>query len=62
MKKDLVEVTRCKNCMYYISAEDMKNDEMYKDYENILRHDGLCTATDKWTDDMCFCSESKEDV
>ena len=58
--KDLVAVTRCKNCQHYISAENMKNDEMYKKYENALGHDGLCMATDKWTDKMNFCSDGKK--
>lgn len=60
-KKDLVEVTRCKNCKYYISAEDMKNDEMYKNYKNNLGHDGICTCTDKWIDKNNFCSDGKEE-
>ena len=60
-KKDLVEATRCKNCEYYISAEDMKNDEMYKDYKNDLGHDGICICTDKWTDKDNFCSDGKEE-
>ena len=59
-KKDLVEVTRCINCSYYISADDMKNDEMYKGYENILGCDGICTSTDKWTYETDFCSSGKE--
>ena len=59
-KKDLVEVTRCKNCSYYISADDMKNDEMYKGYENLLGCDGICTSTDKWTYETDFCSSGKE--
>ena len=59
-KKDLVEVTRCINCSYYISADDMKNDEMYKDYENLLGCDGICTSTDKWTYETDFCSSGKE--
>ena len=59
-KKDLVEVTRCKNCSYYISADDMKNDEMYKGYKNLLGCDGICTSTDKWTDETDFCSSGKE--
>ena len=58
--KDLVEVTRCINCSYYISADDMKNDEMYKGYENILGCDGICTSTDKWTYETDFCSSGKE--
>lgn len=59
-KKDLVEVTRCINCSYYISADDMKNDEMYKGYENLLGCDGICTSTDKWTYETDFCSSGKE--
>lgn len=58
--KDLVEVTRCKDCKYYVSEEDMKNNEMYKDYNNILGYDGLCMSTDKWTDQNDFCSSGKE--
>lgn len=62
-KKDLVEVCRCKNCKYYISAEDMKNDEVYKKYENMLKHDGLCMNTDAfiYENDFCSCGE-KEDT
>ena len=58
-KKDLVVIPCCKNCRYYISAENMKNDEMYKDYKNILGHDGLCMSTDKWTDEIDFCIDCK---
>ena len=54
-KKDLVEVCRCKNCKYYISAEDMKNDEMYKDYKNTWNHDGLCRYSNTWTDENDVC-------
>lgn len=54
--KDTVEVVRCKNCMYYISAEDMKNEPMYKSYKNILGADGLCMSSDKYTDEKDFCS------
>ena len=59
-KKDFVEVTRCKDCKYYISEEDMKNNEMYKDYNNVLGHDGLCMCTDKCTDENDFCSDGKK--
>lgn len=59
--KDLVEVIRCKNCKYYISAEDMKNDEIYRDYDNVLNADGLCMSSDKWADEMDFCSDGRED-
>ena len=61
--KDLVEVTRCKDCQLYISAENMKKDPEYKKYDNKLGHDGLCEGTDKWTDetDYCSCGKNKED-
>lgn len=60
-KKDMVEVTRCKDCRYYISDHDMKifKDE-YKDYKNKLDADGLCRSTDKWTDEDDFCSCAKK--
>ena len=61
--KDLVKVTRCKDCQLYISAENMKKDPEYKKYDNKLGHDGLCEGTDKWTDenDYCSCGKNKED-
>ena len=56
--KGFVEVTKCKYCKFYISYENIKNDEIYKNYKN-----GLCMCTDKWTDKNNFCSDGnkKED-
>lgn len=59
--KHTVETVLCKDCIYYISAEDMRNEPMYKDYDNILNADGLCNNTDTWTDECDFCSCGKED-
>lgn len=59
-KKDLVEVTRCKNCEYYISVEDMKKSEDYKDYDNFLDADGFCKPGDHWTWEDDFCSNGKK--
>ena len=57
-KKDLVEVTRCKNCKHYMSKEEMMNDEVYKKYEG-LNLDGLCMNTDAFVneDDFCSCGQ-----
>lgn len=57
---DLVQVTRCKDCKYYISDSDMKNNPEYKDYDNKLEADGLCTSTDTWTDETDYCSNCKK--
>ena len=54
-KKDLVEVTRCKNCKHYMSKEEMMNDEVYKKYEG-LNLDGLCMNTDAFVNEDDFCS------
>ena len=54
-KKDLVEVTRCKNCKHYMSKEEMMNDEVYKKYEG-LNLDGLCMNTDAFVNENDFCS------
>ena len=59
-KKDLVEVTRCKNCQFYISEEDMKKDDMYANYMDDLNNaDGFCVNGDVFTneDDFCSCAE-----
>ena len=60
---DLVNVTRCKNCKYYLTLEEAKNDSFYKDYPfeaaEELGKDGLCTNTDKWSFDDDFCSNAK---
>ncbi|MGN0416513.1 hypothetical protein [Anaerostipes faecalis] len=58
-RKDLVDVCRCKNCEYYISSEDMKENDMYKDYENTLGYNGFCMNVDKWADEDDFCSYGK---
>ena len=44
----------------HVDHHDMKNNEMYKDYNNVLGHDGLCMGTDKWTDQNDFCSDGKK--
>ena len=61
--KDLVKVTRCKYCKFYISSDNIKNDEMYKNYKNDLGYSGLCMYTDKWTDknNFCSCGNKKKD-
>lgn len=59
-KKDLVEVTRCKNCQFYISKENMKKDDMYANYMDDLNNaDGFCVNGDVFTneDDFCSCAE-----
>lgn len=58
--KHTVSTVLCKDCKYYIPAEELKNDPMYDDYENILNADGLCMNTDKWADKDGFCSDGKE--
>ena len=54
-KKDLVEVTRCKNCKHFMTKEEMMNDEVYKKYEG-LNLDGLCMVTDAFVNENEFCS------
>ena len=59
-KKDLVEVTRCKNCQFYISKENMKKDDMYANYMDDLNNaDGFCVNGDVFNneDDFCSCAE-----
>ena len=58
--KDIVEVTRCKNCQFYVSKEDMKKDELYKDYvSKLTTADGFCVSSGLFTneDDFCSCAE-----
>ena len=50
--KDLVEVTRCKNCQFYVSEED-------KILSAMRMADGYCANSDEFVneDDFCSCAE-----
>ena len=51
---DAVPVVRCKDCVYYIPAEDLPCE-----YDNPIDADGLCDNIDKYADRDGFCSQGK---
>ena len=61
---DVVEVTRCKDCKYYISIEDMKKDPYFKNYPYntaaVIGSNALCLNFDRWMHDNDFCSHAEE--
>ena len=48
--KNLVEVTRCKDCKYYIPFSDIKKDSYYS---------GFCTNFNRGTDKEDYCRSAK---
>lgn len=60
---DLVSVTRCRNCKFYLTLEEAKKDPMFENYPfdaaEKIGKDGLCINTDKWNFNEDFCSDAK---
>ena len=58
--KDLVEVTRCKDCMYYLLNDKLHEFFKYRKLHNPLNQEGFCTNIDKWVNGDFFCASGCE--
>ena len=58
---DLAPVTRCEKCEWFLSVEEGRKDEEYKDmpwgFCISAGYNGLCTSIEKWRHNNDFCSE-----
>ena len=52
---DVVEVVRCKDCVYYIP-----NEKLADGYDNAIGADGLCDNTDLYTWEDDYCSDGRK--
>lgn len=57
---NIVEVLRCKDCKWYMTEAETKEDPYFEDAENVLGYEGFCRSWDKWTDEEDFCSRGSE--
>lgn len=64
LKHILLAQYKCEYCKYYMTLDEAKNNEMYKNYPfdaaEKLNKDGLCSNCDKWVFKDDFCSDHKE--
>lgn len=58
--KNLVEVTRCKDCMYYLPNDKLREFFKYRKPHNPLNQEGFCTNIDKWVNGDFFCASGCE--
>lgn len=59
-KRGCETLIRCKNCKYFMSAERLKGSLQYKEFYDVMGHDGLCTNTETFAYFDDFCSYGKE--
>lgn len=54
-----VKIVRCKNCKYFMNADQLNGNPQYKGFYDVMGHDGLCTNTETfgYFDDYCSYGE-----